>query len=77
MDADAILEVTNIELVYNRSVQVLRGLSLTVPRGQVVTLLGSNGAGKSSTLKAISGLLFLENGELTAGTKTGLVRGQE
>ncbi|SPJ24120.1 ABC transporter ATP-binding protein [Palleronia abyssalis] len=67
MSTDAILEIENIELVYNRSVQVLKGLSLTVPRGQVVTLLGSNGAGKSSTLKAVSRLLFLENGDLTAG----------
>ena len=67
MSADTILDVENIEVVYNKSVQVLRGLSLTVPRGKVVTLLGSNGAGKSSTLKAISRLLSLEDGELTAG----------
>ncbi|WP_340110104.1 ABC transporter ATP-binding protein [Pikeienuella sp. HZG-20] len=67
MSADAILDIENIEVVYNKSAQVLRGLSLTVPRGRVVTLLGSNGAGKSSTLKAISRLLSLENGELTAG----------
>ena len=50
-----ILEVNNIEVVYNKVVQVLRGLSLAVPRGQIVALLGSNGAGKSTTLKAISG----------------------
>ncbi len=68
MAADTILDVENIELTYNKSVQALRGLSLRVPRGQVVTLLGSNGAGKSSTLKAISRLLSLENGEVTAGT---------
>ena len=67
MAADTILDVENIELTYNKSVQALRGLSLTVSRGQVVTLLGSNGAGKSSTLKAISRLLSLENGEVTAG----------
>ena len=67
MTGDTILDVENIELVYNKSVQVLRGLSLKVPRGQVVTLLGSNGAGKSSTLKAVSRLLSLENGEVTAG----------
>ncbi|MDO5605788.1 MAG: ABC transporter ATP-binding protein [Paracoccus sp. (in: a-proteobacteria)] len=65
--ADPILTVENIEVIYNKSVQVLRGLSLEVPRGQVVTLLGSNGAGKSTTLKAVSGLLGLENGEVTAG----------
>ena len=62
-----ILAVNNIEVVYNRAVQVLRGLSLSVPRGQVVALLGSNGAGKSTTLKAISRLLELQNGEVTRG----------
>ena len=55
--ADHVLEVNNIEVVYNKVVQVLRGLSLAVPRGQIVALLGSNGAGKSTTLKAVSGLL--------------------
>ncbi len=64
---DLVLEVNNIEVVYNKVVQVLRGLSLTVPRGQIVALLGSNGAGKSTTLKAISGLLALEDGEVEAG----------
>ena len=63
-----ILEVNNIEVVYNKSVQVLRGLSLAVPRGQVVALLGSNGAGKSTTLKAVSGLLALEDGEMPKGS---------
>jgi branched-chain amino acid transport system ATP-binding protein len=48
-------------------VQVLRGLSLAVPRGQIVALLGSNGAGKSTTLKAVSGLLALEDGAVEAG----------
>ncbi|MGC3985429.1 MAG: ABC transporter ATP-binding protein [Pseudorhodoferax sp.] len=68
MQANApILEVNNIEVVYNKVVQVLRGLSLAVPRGQIVALLGSNGAGKSTTLKAICGLLPLEDGELQAG----------
>lgn len=62
-----VLELNNIEVVYNKVVQVLRGLSLTVPAGQVVALLGSNGAGKSTTLKAISGLLPLEDGELVKG----------
>jgi len=66
-DGSPILEVNNIEVVYNKVVQVLRGLSLAVPRGQIVALLGSNGAGKSTTLKAISGLLPLEDGELEAG----------
>ncbi|MES2483563.1 MAG: ABC transporter ATP-binding protein [Pseudomonadota bacterium] len=66
-DIAPMLEVNNIEVVYNKVVQVLRGLSLTVPRGQIVALLGSNGAGKSTTLKAISGLLALEDGEVEAG----------
>jgi len=62
-----ILEINNIEVVYNKAVQALRGLSLTVPRGQIVALLGSNGAGKSTTLKAVSNLLTLEDGALQAG----------
>src|SRR5690606_13140165 len=65
--AGMILELNNIEVVYNKVVQVLRGLSLSVPGGQVVALLGSNGAGKSTTLKAISRLLELEDGELVSG----------
>ena len=65
--ADLVLEVNNIEVVYNKVVQVLRGLSLDVPRGQIVALLGSNGAGKSTTLKAVSGLLALGDGEVEAG----------
>ncbi|HYG90727.1 MAG TPA: ABC transporter ATP-binding protein [Azospirillum sp.] len=67
MAAEPILEVNNIEVIYKKTIQVLRGLSLTVPRGEIVALLGSNGAGKSTTLKAISNLLGLENGEVSAG----------
>ena len=67
MDSSPVLVVNNIEVVYNKVVQALRGLSLTVPRGEIVALLGSNGAGKSTTLKAISGLLDLEDGRLEAG----------
>jgi branched-chain amino acid transport system ATP-binding protein len=67
MAADSLLEVNNIEVVYNRTIQVLRGLSLRVPKGEIVALLGSNGAGKSTTLKAISNLLELEDGAVTAG----------
>ena len=52
-----LLEVNNIEVVYNDVILVLRGLSLAVPKGRIVALLGANGAGKSTTLKAISGLL--------------------
>jgi branched-chain amino acid transport system ATP-binding protein len=61
------LEVENIEVVYDQVMLVLRGLSLQVAEGKVVALLGSNGAGKSTTLKAISGLLPSENGEITNG----------
>jgi branched-chain amino acid transport system ATP-binding protein len=67
MAGEIVLGVNNIEVVYNKVVQVLRGLSLAVPRGEIVALLGSNGAGKSTTLKAISGLLALEDGEVDAG----------
>ena len=65
--SEPLLDIANIEVVYNRAVQVLRGLSLQVPAGEIVALLGSNGAGKSTTLKAVSNVLSLEDGELTAG----------
>nr|WP_328702885.1 ABC transporter ATP-binding protein [Arenibaculum pallidiluteum] len=61
------LSVNNIEVVYNDVILVLRGLSLQVPEGEIVALLGANGAGKSTTLKAISGLLKTEDGEVTRG----------
>ena len=56
------LDVNNIEVVYNDIVQVLRGVSLSVAEGSIVSLLGTNGAGKTTTLRAISGLLKPENG---------------
>src|SRR4051795_8681077 len=62
-----LLSVRNIEVVYDDVILVLRGLSLEVPQGAVVALLGANGAGKSTTLKAISGLLKTENGAVTRG----------
>ena len=62
-----ILRVNNIEVIYNHVVLVLKGLSLEVPQGEIVALLGSNGAGKSTTLKAISGFLPLEDGEISDG----------
>ncbi len=65
-----VLDINNIEVVYNKAVQVLRGLSLSVPAGAIVALLGSNGAGKSTTLKAVSRLLDLEDGELARGRRT-------
>jgi branched-chain amino acid transport system ATP-binding protein len=67
--ADApILSVNNIEVVYDHVILVLKGVSLEVPRGQIVALLGANGAGKSTTLKAISNLLGAERGEVTKGS---------
>ena len=68
--APLLLAVNNIEVVYNDIILVLRGLSLEVPEGRIVALLGANGAGKSTTLKAISGLLKTEDGEVTRGTIT-------
>ncbi len=70
MSDAAVLEINNIEVIYNKAVQVLRGLSLTVPRGQIVALLGANGAGKTTTLKAVSNLLPLEDGEMSKGRVT-------
>ncbi len=61
------LSVNNIEVVYDEVILVLRGVSLDVGKGALVTLLGANGAGKSTTLKAISGLLKTEDGEVTRG----------
>ena len=54
-------------MVYDKVILVLRGLSLEVPKGAIVALLGANGAGKSTTLKAISGLLKTEDGEVIRG----------
>ena len=64
------LEVNNIEVVYNDVILVLKGISLAVPEGGIVALLGSNGAGKTTTLKAISCLLKMQNGDLEGGTIT-------
>jgi branched-chain amino acid transport system ATP-binding protein len=64
---DPLLAVRNVEVVYDNVILVLRGLSLDVPKGEIVALLGANGAGKSTTLKAISGLLKTEEGEVTRG----------
>ena len=64
----ALLQVENVEVVYNDVVLVLKGLSLAVEEGRITALLGANGAGKSTTLKAISGLLESEDGEVTDGS---------
>jgi len=63
-----ILNVNNIEVVYDHVILVLKGVSLSVPNGRIVALLGANGAGKSTTLKAISNLLAAERGTVTAGS---------
>jgi branched-chain amino acid transport system ATP-binding protein len=62
------LTLNNIEVIYNDVILVLKGMSMEVPEGKVIGLLGSNGAGKSTTLKAISGLLKPEDGEVTDGS---------
>ncbi|NNC43444.1 MAG: ABC transporter ATP-binding protein [Acidimicrobiia bacterium] len=61
------LEVRNLEVVYNDVILVLRGVSFSVPDGNIVALLGANGAGKTTVLRAISGLLGVHNGEVTKG----------
>jgi branched-chain amino acid transport system ATP-binding protein len=63
-----LLELNNVEVIYDEVILVLRGLSMAVERGKIVALLGSNGAGKSTTLKAVSGLLPSENGEISEGS---------
>ncbi|WP_208348185.1 ABC transporter ATP-binding protein [Pseudaestuariivita rosea] len=65
---ETLLEVNNIEVIYNHVILVLKGVSLTVPKGGITALLGGNGAGKTTTLKAISNLLHSERGEVTKGT---------
>ncbi|TNF59302.1 MAG: ABC transporter ATP-binding protein [Rhodobacteraceae bacterium] len=64
---ETLLEVSNIEVIYNHVILVLKGVSLKVPKGGITALLGGNGAGKTTTLKAISNLLHSERGEVTKG----------
>ncbi|MCK9551808.1 ABC transporter ATP-binding protein [Aquamicrobium lusatiense] len=66
--APPILSVNNIEVIYDHVILVLKGVSLTVPKGGIVAILGANGAGKTTTLKAISNLLHSERGEVTKGS---------
>ncbi|NMG04541.1 ABC transporter ATP-binding protein [Azoarcus taiwanensis] len=61
------LSVNNIEVIYDHVILVLKGVSLEVPKGKIVALLGANGAGKSTTLKSISNLLGAERGDVTKG----------
>jgi branched-chain amino acid transport system ATP-binding protein len=65
---ETLLEVNNIEVIYNHVILVLKGVSLSVPKGGITALLGGNGAGKSTTLKAISNLLGSERGDVTKGS---------
>ncbi|WP_245200434.1 ABC transporter ATP-binding protein [Herbaspirillum sp. LeCh32-8] len=62
------LSINNIEVIYDHVILVLKGVSLDVPEGKIVALLGANGAGKSTTLKAISNLLRAERGDVTKGS---------
>jgi branched-chain amino acid transport system ATP-binding protein len=66
--SENILEVKNIEVAYNKVILALHDVSLTIPKGKIVALLGANGAGKSTTLKSISTMLASEKGEVTKGT---------
>jgi branched-chain amino acid transport system ATP-binding protein len=68
--SDAVLELKDVEVVYEGIIVALSGVSLTVRRGEIVALLGANGSGKSTTLKAASGLLGAERGSVTAGSIT-------
>ena len=65
---ETLLEVNNVEVIYNHVILVLKGVSLSVPKGGITALLGGNGAGKTTTLKAISNLLLSERGEVTKGS---------
>ncbi|HKK86985.1 MAG TPA: ABC transporter ATP-binding protein [Roseovarius sp.] len=67
---EKLLEINNIEVIYNHVILVLKGVSLSVPKGGITALLGGNGAGKTTTLKAISNLLKSERGEVTKGSIT-------
>ncbi len=64
------LEIANLEVVYNEVILVLRGLSIEVPDGHIVALLGANGAGKTTTTRAITGLLDMHDGKVTKGSVT-------
>ncbi len=64
------LEVANLEVVYNEVILVLRGLSIEVPDNQIVALLGANGAGKTTTVRAVAGLLDVHEGDITKGSIT-------
>jgi branched-chain amino acid transport system ATP-binding protein len=67
-EGENILAISNIEVIYDHVILVLKGVSLDVPRGGIVALLGANGAGKTTALKAISNLLHAERGDVTKGS---------
>jgi len=67
-NGNAFLKINNIEVIYDHVILVLKGVSLEVPKGGIVALLGANGAGKSTTLKAVSNLLGAERGDVTKGS---------
>ena len=67
MDNSILLHINNISVVYSYPMEILKNVSFSVGKGQIVTLLGKNGAGKSTVLKTISGLLKLEHGKITQG----------
>jgi branched-chain amino acid transport system ATP-binding protein len=67
-EAETLLEINNIEVIYNHVILVLKGVSLKVAQGGITALLGGNGAGKTTTLKAVSNLLHSERGEVTKGS---------
>ena len=69
-NSEDILKIENIEVMYDSVISALHDVSLTVPRGKIVALLGGNGAGKSTTLKAISTMLASERGKVTKGKIT-------
>jgi ABC-type branched-subunit amino acid transport system ATPase component len=66
--ASALLSVNNLEVVYDDVIQVLRGVSVSVPEGKIVALPGANCAGKTTLLRAITGLLDVHDGEITTGS---------
>jgi len=70
MTEAALLTVEKLEVVYHRAITAVRGISLSVRKGQIVSILGTNGAGKSTTLRAISGFLGIDDARVTDGSIT-------
>jgi branched-chain amino acid transport system ATP-binding protein len=70
MSGAALLRVEKLEVVYHRAITAVQGISLTVRVGQIVAILGTNGAGKSTTLRAISGFLGIDDARVTDGSVT-------